>query len=288
MTEENRVNIMEQTSANVPAEKNAEPETKVEYASILERFIALLIDYGVIFIPMQLVARVALKMLPASHIVENLIMVIIGINVIFILYEAIFSCGDRVSLGKALVGIAVMKEDTSGPISFGKSFLRAIGYYISAGLLGCGFLWAFVDDHHRALHDMLCKSVVVRVRRKTSAEKVLIHVVGVILLFGLGYVLYSNVWGGTAWREKIKVRQAEEFLLDIGLLEDAHKRLYGSYTTDFLRLVLLSGDPVQFQRDMNKVLSNKGFRIGVKENHYKIMARAKDEKATPVVYEKKH
>jgi hypothetical protein len=96
------------------------------------------------------------------------------------------------------------------------------------------------------------------------------------------------MWGGSRWRETLKVSQAQDFLKDMGLLEEAHKRLYGSYTTDYLRLVLLSGDPVQFQRDMNKKLSNKDFRIGVKDNTYKIVARAKDDRQTVVVYSNPH
>ena len=95
------------------------------------------------------------------------------------------------------------------------------------------------------------------------------------------------MWGGSEWREKIKIEQAKEFVEKFGYLEEVHRTLYGDYTTDYLRLVLLSGDPVQFQRDMNKVLYNKGFRIGVQNGKYKIMARAKDNKNTVVIYEKK-
>lgn len=286
MTEEHRINIMND-SVSAPVAQENETAEKVEYASIVERFVALLIDYGVIFIPLQLVLRFVLDSMPAAKAVDYLIPALIVINICFVLYETIFSCGDRVTLGKSLVGIAVMKEDSSGPISFVRSFLRAIGYYVSAALLGCGFLWAIIDDRHRSLHDMLGGSVVVRIRRKTMLEKFLLHLAGALLLFVLGYVIYNNVWGGSAWREKARVEQAKDFLAKISYLEEAHRHLYGAYTTDYLRLVLLSGDPVQFQRDMNKVLSNKGFRIGVKEDKYKIVGRAKDAKQTIVVYEKK-
>lgn len=285
MTEEHRINIMDDSPAT-PITSEEKTEAKVEYASIAERFLALLIDYGVIFIPLQFLVHLAFTHVAAFRAGGYLIHSLILINVCFILYETIFSCADRVTLGKSLVGIAVMKEDNSGPISVFRSFLRAIGYYISTALLGCGFFWAFIDDRHRSLHDMLGGSVVVRVRRKSIVEKILLHVTGIVLLLALGYVVYNNVWGGSSWREKLKVTQAREFLVQFSYLEEAHKNLYGAYTTDFLRLVLLSGDPVQFQRDMNKVLSNKGFRIGVKDDKYKIIAHAKDKAKTLVVYEK--
>lgn len=283
MTEEHRINILGEDNPGIVQHKEA-TQDKVAYASIIERFLALLIDYGVIFMPLQLVARIVFDRLPSDTVADYFVPVIIAINIVFVLYETIFSCGDRVTLGKSLVGIAVMKEDASGPISFGRSFLRAIGYYISAALLGCGFIWALIDDRHRSLHDMLGGSVVVRIRQKSILEKVVLHVIGALLLAGIGYFLYNNMWGGSRWRETLKVSQAQSFLKNIGLLEEAHKRLYGSYTTDYLRLVLLSGDPVQFQRDMNKKLSNKDFRIGVKDNTYKIVARAKDDQQTVVVY----
>lgn len=285
MTEEHRINIMDDVNTS-PATPETKPEDKMEYASIIERFVALLIDYGVVFLPLQFLTHFVLSNLFKT--VDYLIPELIFINVCFILYETILSCADRVTLGKSLVGIAVMKEDGSGPISFFRSFLRAVGYYISGALLGCGFLWAIIDDRHRSLHDMLGGSIVVRIRRKSLVEKVILHLAGAILLFALGYVLYHNTWGGNNWRDKVKVAQAEEFLTKFSALEEAHRTLYGAYTTDYLRLVLLSGDPVQFQRDMNKVLSNKGFRIGVKDNKYKIIAHAKDEAKTLVMYENIH
>ena len=72
-------------------------------------------------------------------------------------------------------------------------------------------------------------------------------------------------------------------------MQEGHRIRYGQYTSDILRLALLSGDPVQFQRDMNRVLSTGrgSIRIGVKDNVYKISALAKDVKKTPVYYTNK-
>lgn len=285
MTEEHRINIMEDQP--VAATSGDKPAAQVEYASIVERFLALLIDCGIVFIPLLLLMRFVLEKMSLEMALNSLIPSLVAINIFFILYMAIFSCGDRVTLGKSLVGIAVMKEDSSGPISFFRSLLRAIGYYISAALFGCGFLWAFIDDRHRSLHDMLGGSVVVRIRPKSLFEKIFLHIIGSLLLLALCYVLYANVWGGSEWREKMKINQAKEFVEKFSYLEEVHRNLYGEYTTDYLRLVLLSGDPVQFQRDMNNVLYNKGFRIGVQGDKYKIMARAKDNKNTVVIYERK-
>lgn len=278
---ENRINIMGPQQA--PSQE-VKPSEKMEYAGVTERFVALLIDYGVIFLPLQLLASWLLKNLSFSDMWNAYIGAIVLINVVFVGYETIFSCGERMTLGKALVGIAVVKQDLSGPISFGRAFLRAIGYYVSGILCCCGFLWAFIDDRHRAWHDFLGGSVVVQVRQKSVFEKLVLRGVGLLLLTSFAYVIYFNVFGGRDWQEKYKVRQAEQFLERVALLEAAHQRLYGTYTNDYLRLVLLSGDPVQFQRDTQKYLSNKDFRIGVTKDSYKIAARAKDRNKTKVFY----
>ena len=160
---ENRINIMDpQTPAPAAAAVSEKPQ--VEYASVTERFVALLIDYGVVFIPAQLLAGLVLKLLGPDVELWQIVALFGGINVLFILYETVFSCGDRVTLGKALVGIAVVKKDLSGPVSLPRAFMRAIGYYVSAALLMCGFLLAFFDDRHRALHDFFGGSVVVQIR----------------------------------------------------------------------------------------------------------------------------
>ena len=51
---ENRINIME-PDIPAPAQPAQPEEPRVEYASVTERFVALLIDYGVFFIPLQII-----------------------------------------------------------------------------------------------------------------------------------------------------------------------------------------------------------------------------------------
>ncbi|OUO57415.1 RDD family protein [Candidatus Avelusimicrobium gallicola] len=286
---EKRINIMEPeipTLQQPPAEEPAEKK-QVEYASVTERFVALLIDYGVVFIPAQLIARVILNIMGPITELWQIASIFIGINLLFILYETILSSGDRVTLGKALVGIAVVKKDLSGPISLPRAFLRAIGYYFSAALLMCGFLLAFFDDKHRALQDFLGGSVVVQIREKTWMERTMVRLLGGVLLVAFAATSYTQFFGRGGTLQQFYIRRAQEHLGKIALLEEAHYNRYGSYTNDLLRLSLLSGDPVQFQRDTQKVLYPKGFKIGVQGNYYKISARARDARNTPVYFTSK-
>lgn len=278
-----RINIMQDEPAVVTAEQEPQ-EPKVEYASVSERFVALLIDYGIIFIPCRLISGWLLKIFRPDWDMWHYVALAGCVNGLFILYETIFSCGDRVTLGKGLVGIAVMKKDLSGPISFVRAFFRAVGYYISGILLLGGFLLAFFDDKHRALHDVLGGSVVVQIRQKSATEKLLLRFLGSVLLITFAWTAYVQFFGAGALVDQYYINNARKQLRKIAVLEEGHRAQYGYYTNDLLRLSLLSGDPVQFQRDTQKILEPKGFKIGVKGNTYKISAYAKDKKHTQVVF----
>ncbi len=280
---ETRINIME-PEAPAPAPQTQPEEPRLEYAAVSERFVALLIDYGVFFIPLQIILWIFFKIAGPLEGFWPPIFLFAGINLLFVLYEAIFSSGDRVTLGKALVGIAVVKKDLSGPISFPRAVCRALGYYVSTALLMCGFLLAFFDDKHRALHDYFGGSVVVQVRPKSWGERTLLRLLGTLLLVAFAWSFYAQELGGGKITQQAYIRQAEKQLKNIALLEEAHYNRYGYYTNDLLRLSLLSGDPVQFQRDTQKVLYHKGFKIGVQGNSYKISALAQDPQHTPVYF----
>lgn len=288
MSDEQRIDIMGEAPAISVKNETPNAQEDLKYASISERFVALAIDYGVIFFPLRFVGWVVCKTFGQSLDFWQLIAMVLGINGAFILYEAIFSCGGRATLGKRLVGLAVVNQEETGPISFPRAFLRAVGYYFSALLLFGGFVFAFVDDRKRALHDFLGGSVVVQLRKRDWWEVWAVRGVGIVLLGMFAFGLYRS-FGGRDWQEQQKVNQARGFLEKIALLEEGHKIRYGYYTNDLLRLTLLSGDPVQFQRDLNKVLSTGrgSIKIGVNEKYYKISAVAKDKNKTPVYFTNK-
>ena len=82
-----------------------------------------------------------------------------------------------------------------------------------------------------------------------------------------GQSAYISAVGGTG--------ALRHHLLDMGLTPQ---------TEITLQKVAPMGDPVQFQRDTQKILQPRGFKIGVKGDSYKISAVAKDAKKTPVYY----
>ncbi len=261
MNEPYRINIMQDEPA-VPAAAAPTPQPAV--AGVLERFVALMIDAGLVFFIYQVFLMILLRFI--SPDLQQLYWWIAGVNVPFILYETLFTSGGRNTLGKTLVGV------------------RAIGYYISAVLLMCGFLLAFIDSQHRALQDYLAGSVVLQARQKSWGEKALLSVTGLVLLLAFGGYFYKQLFGAGSLVQQRMITRAQEHVEKIGYLEEVHRVQFGRYTNDLLRLSILSGDPVQFQRDTQAVLDRKDFRIGVGPTGYKIKARAKDVRKTPVYY----
>ncbi len=77
---------------------------------------------------------------------------------LFLGYFALLHAGGGQTLGKALLGIRVVRAD-GRPLDLGRGLARALGYALSAAVFGIGFLLALLPPH-RALHDYLAGSAV--------------------------------------------------------------------------------------------------------------------------------
>ena len=83
---EKRINIMEpEIPQVVSAAQTEQKEPEVKYATITERFVALLIDYGVVFFPAQLIGGLIIKLMGPNAELWQIISVFVGINLAFIL-----------------------------------------------------------------------------------------------------------------------------------------------------------------------------------------------------------
>nr|CAH7338391.1 RDD domain-containing protein [Vibrio chagasii] len=66
--------------------------------------------------------------------------------------------------GKMLVGIEVLEEGTLNKITAKRGVARYLLYYISAMPLFLGFIWALFSKKNQCWHDMIAKTVVVKVK----------------------------------------------------------------------------------------------------------------------------
>ena len=77
------------------------------------------------------------------------------------LYHTLLLVWRGQTLGKIAVHIRVVRPD-GGRLTLGQSFVRSLGYPISALPLFLGFLVAFKSANRRTLHDMIAGTMVVR------------------------------------------------------------------------------------------------------------------------------
>lgn len=240
-------------------------ENNYNLASVFERAIAFVID----FMLWAMVSSSIYKILQTSHTKIYLFLSVLA----FVLYVAIFSTGNLKTVGKFLLGLKVIDRKTKQNLTFGKASLRAVGYIINFFTAFLGFAFVFFSKKRLALEDLLAGSEVISTRKKTGAEITLITIFGTFLIFGVSYFVYTNLVFNPYKAMKVS---AERQLAKIAYLEELHKKHYGFYTNDLLRLALISGDAVQFQRDMQQYFRPHKFKIGISENGYYIEGFAKD------------
>jgi len=234
-------------------------------ASVFERAIAFVIDL-MLWIT---VSTYIFKILDTFYVKTYFFFSLLA----FILYTAVFSTGNLKTVGKFLLGIKVIDRKTKQNLTFRQAFLRGIGYIISMFTFCLGFAFVIFSKKRLALEDLLAGSEVVCTRVKTNGEMALISFFGTILILLAIYFVYNTFVFNPY---KAMKASAQKQLVAIAYLEEIHKQKYGFYTDDLLRLALISGDEVQFQRDMQQYFRPGQFQIGISKDGYFIEGFAKD------------
>jgi uncharacterized RDD family membrane protein YckC len=143
-------------------------QTPVRYAGFWIRFVAAIID-GIIVA----IAQFAISLILYSKInVDSTAMseqsmgvnilyfiLVLGINVCY--YSFMESSNSQATIGKKAVGIKV--TDLNGEkISLANAIGRYFSKFVSALILGIGYLMAGFTEKKQALHDMIASTLVVR------------------------------------------------------------------------------------------------------------------------------
>lgn len=124
------------------------------YAGFWKRFVASLLD-GIILTAIGFGLGLVLMLVGAGVLAEP-----IGYVLGFLYYPVLESSSWQATIGKRMIGIRV--TDLEGRrISFWRSLLRNVAKYISALILGIGFIMAGLTDRKQALHDMIAGCLVV-------------------------------------------------------------------------------------------------------------------------------
>jgi uncharacterized RDD family membrane protein YckC len=122
----------------------------IEYATFGQRFVAFVIDLAILVVATGTVSAATFG---------------IGVTLGFFapwLYEAFMTSSEwQATVGKRVMSIIV--TDTEGKrISFARATGRHFAKYISAFLLGIGFIIAAFTEKKQALHDMIAETLVLK------------------------------------------------------------------------------------------------------------------------------
>jgi uncharacterized RDD family membrane protein YckC/DNA-directed RNA polymerase subunit RPC12/RpoP len=157
------------------------PAGAVRYGGFWLRFVAYLIDYTIVGIPMGIIAILltggsmfALSRLgpnPAPEDVMAAMMPMIGAvavmsvagMVLYCSYETFFLVKYGATPVKMAMGLKVVRPDGSG-IQVGRAIGRYFSKVLSGMILYIGFIMVGFDSEKRALHDMICDTRVIKTR----------------------------------------------------------------------------------------------------------------------------
>jgi uncharacterized RDD family membrane protein YckC len=137
---------------------------QMEYAGFWRRFLPYIIDLMIGFVILVL----SLELLSAIH---NHIFAL-GVDLInslgfliAILFSAMLTifCWTHwgMTLGKFIFRIKVVDKN-GNKLTYDKSFIRLVGYTLSAIILYLGYLWIAFDEKKQGLHDKMAESFVVK------------------------------------------------------------------------------------------------------------------------------
>jgi uncharacterized RDD family membrane protein YckC len=138
----------------------------MEYAGFWIRFGAWFIDYiilaiasVVVYLPLTIMGFGSLDQ-PAVLVTVQLISTILNF-IIPAAYESWFVGKYAATPGKMACKIKVVMAD-GGRVSFARAIGRHFAKYISALILGIGYIMAGFDDQKRSLHDRICDTRVIK------------------------------------------------------------------------------------------------------------------------------
>jgi uncharacterized RDD family membrane protein YckC len=143
----------------------------LNYAGFGVRLVAAIIDsvlLSALMIPFIIIVVVFMMRMQTTGEPSPLMMVALFgsyflMLVISLAYQLIFIGKKGATPGKKFMKLRVTFPDGTYPIGIGKAFLRMVGYMLSGMICYIGFLMIIFDkEQHRALHDKIAGTVVIR------------------------------------------------------------------------------------------------------------------------------
>jgi len=137
---------------------------KIKYATITKRALSFIIDDILVSFLFIVIFYGNIHILTSQEEMVNFVIqnswVLILLKVI---YHTFFIAYSGATVGKYVVKIKAIDEDTKEKLSWSKSFTRALVRTLGESFLYLTFLFAFFNNKNQTLHDMVVKCVVIDV-----------------------------------------------------------------------------------------------------------------------------
>jgi len=156
-------------------------DTSACYAGFWKRFLAFLIDYGILFLGGAIVGAISERLIgdllrgTPTHMgtrraIAGVIGLILGVFLNWLYYTLLESSSVQATIGKMVLGIIV--TDLNGNrISFARANARYWSRIISALILWIGFIMAGFTKKKQALHDIIAETLVINKSKRSIREK---------------------------------------------------------------------------------------------------------------------
>jgi len=128
------------------------------------RMEALLIDYMLCLLGAVMTIWVGSLLVPYLSLTALSLTGLGGMGLVFGFNHVALGTLTGQTVGKMILGIRVVRAD-GRPMEWSRMLGRCtLGYMISAGPLGLGWIWALWDSEQRAWHDKIFSTYVVRTK----------------------------------------------------------------------------------------------------------------------------
>jgi uncharacterized RDD family membrane protein YckC len=129
------------------------------------------IIYAVFFITGGLAVYLASGTQDWLLILDRVLMLTIPYNIIMLIitigYFTYLHGATGQTIGKMVCQLKVVQESGES-LSYGKSFLRCVGYLLSAVVLNIGFLWVAFDKNKQGWHDKIARTYVIELANEKT------------------------------------------------------------------------------------------------------------------------
>ena len=172
-------------------------------ATIIDGFFVLFLSFAIaLFV---VILGMMFGFAGAENTAWNQVILFIILIISIFYYVGMWSRSSGQTFGKLLLGIQVVSKDGER-LTFGKAFLRYLGYLLSGIPASLGFIWVEFDKERRGWHDMLAGTYVISIRDDIPMDGEIIFersdegkgwvwvVLWVILAIVSPAALFSSLW----------------------------------------------------------------------------------------------